>query len=510
MGGGMRVLVANRGEIAVRIIRACRELGLESVAVYSDVDRTQPHVLAADFAFRIGPAPARESYLDVAAILAAARQSGADAVHPGYGFLAESASFARAVEEAGLVWIGPPPEAIDLLGSKTAARELAQRVGVPVVPGTPTLGGAGEAVEFAAAVSYPILLKAVGGGGGKGMRVVHGAGELDDAFTRASSEGQAFFSDGRVYAEKLIERPRHIEVQILGDRHGHLLHFGERECSLQRRHQKVLEESPSVIVDADLRRRLGEAALAVARGAGYRSAGTVEFLVAPDRSFYFLEVNTRLQVEHPVTELVYGVDLVQLMIREALGEPLVLSQGDITPRGHAIECRVYAEDPLRNFAPSPGVITLLQRPAGPGVRVDSGVRSGSLVPLDYDPMLAKLLVWAEDRPRALARLRRALSEYRVAGVATTLPLFRLLLDVQAFRDGELHTGLLDELLASGSVQSLEAASAPEIEEVALVAAACLAAQDAQRLPEGGLDAAEREGEAWRREGRRLAHARFPR
>ena len=506
----MRILIANRGEIAVRIIRACRELGHESVAVYSDVDRTQPHVLAADWAFRIGPAPARESYLDIAAILDAARRCGAEAIHPGYGFLAESAPFARAVEEAGLVWIGPPPDAIELLGSKTAARELAQRVGVAVVPGTPPLADAAAAAAFASAAGYPILLKAVGGGGGKGMRVVRSAGEVEDAFARASSEGQAFFADARVYAEKLVERPRHIEVQILGDRHGTLVHFGERECSLQRRHQKVVEESPSLAVDAELRRRLGEAALAVARAAGYRSAGTVEFLLAPDQTFYFLEVNTRLQVEHPVTELVYGVDLAQLMIREALGEALALPAAELVPRGHAIECRVYAEDPLRNFAPSPGTITVLQRPAGPGVRVDSGVRSGSVVPLDYDPMLAKLLVWAEDRPRALARLRRALSEYRVAGVATTLPLFRLLLDEPRFRSGELHTGLLDELLASGSVQSLEAASEPELEEVALLAAACLAAEDAGRLPADGLEAAERQGEAWRAEGRRRAHGRTTR
>jgi len=506
----MRVLVANRGEIAVRIIRACRELGLESVAVYSDIDRTQPHVLAADLAVAIGPAPARESYLDQGAILAAARRTGAGAVHPGYGFLAENAGFARAVEAAGLVWIGPPPDAIELLGSKTAARALAAGVGVPVVPGSEPLTGPEEAVAFARRVGFPVLLKAVGGGGGKGMRLVRDEGAMAEAFARASSEGQAFFADPRLYVEKAIVRPRHIEVQILGDRFGNLVSVGERECSLQRRHQKVVEESPSVAVDEALREALSRAAREVARAAGYRSAGTVEFLLDEEGNFYFLEVNTRLQVEHPVTELVYGVDLVQLMIREALGERLPLRQEDLAPRGHAIECRVYAEDPLRGFAPSPGTVQVLQRPAGPGVRVDSGVRSGSPVPLDYDPMLAKLLVWAEDRPAALRRLRRALSEYRITGIATTLPLFRLLLDVPAFVRGELHTGLLDELLAAGSVEAMEAAEDPALEEVALVAAACFAAREAEGLPRDGFDVAEREGEAWRHAGRRAAQGRYPR
>ena len=505
----MRILIANRGEIAVRLIRACRELGHESVAVYSDVDRTQPHVLAADVAVRIGPAPARESYLAQSAIIEAARSTGAGAVHPGYGFLAENPGFARLVESSGLVWIGPPPDVIELLGSKTEAREVAHRVGVPVVPGSDPLPGAGAARAFAETIGYPILLKAVGGGGGKGMRVVRSAGEVEEAFTRAASEGKAFFADERVYAEKLIERPRHVEVQILGDRHGTLVHFGERECSLQRRHQKVFEECPSVAVDAALRARLGEAALAVARAVGYRSAGTVEFLLAPSGEFFFLEVNTRLQVEHPVTEAVYGVDLAQLMIREALGEPLPLRQEALVPRGHAVECRVYAEDPLRGFAPSPGTIFSLERPHGPGVRVDTGVRQGSVVPLDYDPILAKLVVWAEDRPRALARLRRALTEYHIAGIATTLPLFRLLLDVPEFRTGELHTGLLDELLARGPVQALEAAVDPTLEEAAIVAVACLAAEEAEHLPHDGFEVAEREGRGWRLAGRAQAQGREP-
>jgi len=506
----MRVLIANRGEIAVRLIRACHELGHESVAVYSDVDRISPHVLAADLAVRIGPAPARSSYLDQAAVIAAARSAGAGAVHPGYGFLAENAGFARAVEAAGLVWIGPPPDVIELLGSKTAAREVAKRVGVPVVPGSEPLADVAAARAVAAGIGYPILLKAVGGGGGKGMRVVRSEGELAESFARASSEGRAFFADDRVYAEKLIERPRHVEVQILGDRYGTLVHLGERECSLQRRHQKVFEECPSVAVDADLRERLGAAAVRVAAAAGYRSAGTVEFLLAPSGEFYFLEVNTRLQVEHPVTEVVYGVDLAQLMIREAFGEALGVRQSDLMPRGHAVECRIYAEDPLRGFAPSPGVIHQLERPHGPGVRVDTGVREGSVVPLDYDPILAKLIVWAEDRPRALARLRQALTEYRIAGIATTLPLFRLLLDVPEFRSGALHTGLLDELLARGPVQALEAAENPDVELAAVVAAAVLAAREAEHLPADGFAAAERDGRAWRLAGRRTAQAKDPR
>ncbi|HQT93003.1 MAG TPA: biotin carboxylase N-terminal domain-containing protein [Thermoanaerobaculaceae bacterium] len=506
----MRILIANRGEIAVRLIRACRELGHESVAVYSDADRVQPHVLAADRAVRIGPPPARASYLDQEAILAAARATGAGAVHPGYGFFAENPGFARAVEAAGMVWIGPPPAVIELLGSKTAAREVARRVGVPVVPGSEPLADAAAARAFAAEIGYPILLKAVGGGGGKGMRAVHADAEIAEALTRAKSEGKAFFADDRVYAEKLIERPRHVEIQILGDRYGTLVHLGERECSLQRRHQKVFEECPSPAVDAALRARMGEAALGVARAAGYRSAGTVEFLLASTGEFYFLEVNTRLQVEHPVTEAVYGVDLAQLMIREALGERLALRQEDLVARGHAVECRIYAEDPLRGFAPSPGTIHHLERPDGPGVRIDSGVREGSVVPLDYDPILAKLVVWAEDRPRALARLRRALAEYRISGIATTLPLFRLLLDVPEFVTGALHTGLLDELLARGPVQTQEAAVEPDLERAAIVAAAVLAAREAERLPADGFEAAERDGRDWRLAGRRQLHGKVPR
>ncbi len=442
----MRVLIANRGEIALRLIRACHELGWEAVAVYSEVDAAQPYVFAADAAVLLGPATPQASYLNVPALLHAARTTGCQAVHPGYGFLAENAAFAQAVEEAGLLWIGPPPAVIELLGSKVEARRLASQVGVPVVPGTEPLVAETEARRFAREVGYPILLKAVGGGGGKGMRVVASDGELAEAFARAGAEGQAFFSDSRVYAEKLISRPRHVEVQILADRHGHVVHLGERECSLQRRHQKLLEEAPSPAVSPALREKLGAAAAAVARAASYVTAGTVEFLLAPDGSFYFLEVNTRLQVEHPVTEMVYGVDLAQWMMRLALGEELTLRQGDLVPRGHALECRVYAEDPENDFAPSPGTIEVYREPSGPGVRVDSGVEEGSVVPLDYDPILAKLIVSSESRTHTLMRLRRALREFVVLGVRTTLPLFQMLSFDPRFIAGEVDTQFLPEFL----------------------------------------------------------------
>lgn len=442
----MRVLIANRGEIALRLIRACHELGWEAVAVYSEVDAEQPHVLAADAAVLLGPSAPQASYLNISALLEAARRTGCEAVHPGYGFLAENASFARAVEDAGLTWMGPSPAVIELLGSKVEARRLATRVGVPVVPGTEPLTHESEARRFAQEVGYPILLKAVGGGGGKGMRVVGSDRELADAFARASAEGQAFFNDPRVYAEKLIDRPRHVEVQILADRYGHVVHLGERECSLQRRHQKLLEESPSPAVSPVLREKLGAAAVAVARAASYVTAGTVEFLLAPDGSFYFLEVNTRLQVEHPVTEVVYGVDLAQWMMRLALGEELTLRQEALVPRGHALECRLYAEDPARDFAPSPGKIQVYREPSGPGVRVDSGIAEGSVVPLDYDPILAKLIVWGESRGQTLCRLRRALGEFVVLGVRTTLPLFQALSVDPRFVAGEVDTGFLPEFL----------------------------------------------------------------
>jgi acetyl-CoA carboxylase biotin carboxylase subunit len=505
----MKLLIANRGEIAVRIIRACREMDIETVAVYSDVDRLSPHVLMADEALPIGAAPASESYLSIDKLLAAAAASGADLVHPGYGFLAENAGFADAVQKAGLTWVGPPPDAIRLMGSKTASRRLAQEAGVPLVPGLlDPIEDPAELEAFVDAHGFPILLKAVAGGGGKGMREVRRREDLVPMYERARSEGQSYFGDDRVYAELLVERPRHVEVQVAADAHGAAVYVGERECSIQRRHQKVVEECPSPVVGPDLRQRLGEAALAIVRASGYQSVGTVEFLLAPDGEFYFLEMNTRLQVEHPVTEEVFGVDLVREQIRIALGEKLSWRQEDLVPRGHAIECRIYAEDPLRNFAPSPGRISLLIRPAGPGVRVDSGVVEGGVVPLDYDPMLAKLVVWAPDRPAAVRRLRRALQEYQLGGIHTTLPLFRALVEMQSFQSADFHTGFLDELLVSHELEALHGRQDPQAEEATLIAAACLASLDAERLPsDRGPDAAD---SGWWQEGMRMQHGRFPR
>ena len=505
----MKLLIANRGEIAVRIIRACRDLGIGTVAVYSEADRLSPHVLMADEAFAIGPAPARESYLRAEGILEAARLSGATLVHPGYGFLAENADFAEQVEAQGLNWVGPSPAAIRLMGSKTESRKLAIEAGAPLVPGmVEPLEDLGELEAFVEEHGLPVLLKAVAGGGGKGMRAVHQRDELGAAYERARSEGAAYFGDDRVYVERLVTGARHVEVQIVADQHKGAVYVGERECSIQRRHQKVVEECPSPVVGPELRERLGQTALAIVRASNYHSVGTVEFLLAPDGQFYFLEMNTRLQVEHPVTEEVFGVDLVCEQIRIALGEPLSIRQEDLVPRGHAIECRIYAEDPLRGFAPSPGVIHHLRRPAGPGVRVDSGVVEGSVVPLDYDPMLAKLVVWGKDRPTALLRLRRALGEYQVLGIRTTLTLFRALVDMEAFQNADFHTAFLDQLLADEGVEELHHRQDPEAEEASLIAAACLASLDAGRLAEDLFTHGECNG--WWAEGVRQQHGRFPR
>ena len=464
----MRLLVANRGEIAVRIFRACRDLGIETVAVFSDADRASPHVTMADYAVRLGPAPASESYLSIPALFEAARTTGAKLIHPGYGFLAENASFARACAQAGFVFVGPSPEAIGAMGSKTGSRKLMEKSGVPIVPGTGApAAGPEDLAEFGRRAGYPILLKASAGGGGKGMRRVDTESELASAFARVSSEAKSSFGDGAVYAEKLIDRPRHIEVQVVGDAFGNIAAVGERECSIQRRHQKVVEECPSPVVDDALRRRLFAAAIAAARAVDYTSCGTVEFLLAPDGSFYFLEMNTRLQVEHPVTEAVWGVDLATAMIRIALGERLPFDPAGLVPRGHAIECRVYAEDPRRGFAPSPGLIRALRLPEGSGVRNDVGVETGSVVPIDYDPMLGKLIVHAEDRKSALARLSRALSEYEVAGVETTLPLFRALAADAEFARAAFDVQWLDRRLSEG----LLSADSPGAEEIWLAALA---------------------------------------
>ena len=464
-----KILVANRGEIAVRVMRACREMGIRSVAVYSEVDRKALHVRYADEALAIGPAPAIESYLRIDRMIDAARRSGAEAIHPGYGFLAENPDFARACRDAGIVFIGPTPEAMELMGSKTAARCLVLKAGLPVIPGTETnLESLDEIRSVARKIGYPVMLKAAAGGGGKGLRMVETEHDLESAYRNARSEAQNAFGDPAVYLEKRLERPRHVEIQLLGDTHGNLIYLGERECSLQRRHQKVLEECPSPMLDADLRRRMGETAVRIGKLSGYSNAGTTEFLIDQDRNFYFLEMNARLQVEHPVTELVVGIDLVKEQIHIAAGERLAWRQDDVQLRGAAIEARIYAEDPARGFFPSPGLITRLAIPSGPGIRSDSGVYQGWRVPLDYDPLLAKLVVWGTDRQQAVARMRRALSEYEVAGPQTNLQFFRQLLAHPEFVDGQLDTGFIDRMLAEGT---LRIPPPPELAQVAILAAA---------------------------------------
>jgi acetyl-CoA carboxylase, biotin carboxylase subunit len=465
-----KVLIANRGEIALRILRACRELGISTVAVYSDADRAAPHVLEANEAYRLGLAPATESYLRGDLILDIARRTHANAIHPGYGFLSENADFAQSCEHAGIRFIGPTSSAMRILGSKTNARQAADEAGMPRTPGcVHGLASPEEALDVAAGIGYPVMLKAAAGGGGKGMRAVARPEDLPSAFAAASSEAERAFGSGEVYLEKLIDRPRHIEIQILADEHGHCVSLGERECSVQRRHQKVIEEAPSAVVDADLRQRMGAAAVKLALSAGYTNAGTIEFLLDDDRNFYFLEMNTRLQVEHPVTELVTGYDLVHLQIRIAQGEPLPFTQKDVQLRGHAIECRIYAEDPANGFMPSPGRITRLLQPGGPGIREDSGIYEGWVVPMDYDPMLSKLIAYAPTRELAIARLERALSEYVIGGIRTNLGLFRRILSDPDFRAARLDTGYLDRLLAQAP--QAPAASPNAVAAIPAVAAA---------------------------------------
>ncbi len=470
-----KILIANRGEIAVRVIRACRDMRIKTVAVYSECDRAALHVRLADEAWPIGPSAPRESYLRIDRIIDAVRASGADAVHPGYGFLAENEDFAAACRDAGVTFIGPSPETIALMGSKTAARQTAIRAGVPVVPGTEEPLDEGvpddKVLAIAERVGYPLMLKAVAGGGGKGMRMVSSAAELPGALRAARSEAASAFGDSAVYLERRIMRPRHIEVQLLGDHHGTVLAFVERECTIQRRHQKVIEESPSVAVTPDLRRRLTSAAAAVARTVNYTNAGTIEFLVDLSGEFFFLEMNTRLQVEHPITEMVTGIDLVGWQIRIARGEKLTLDpESAVTPRGHAIECRVYAEDPENGFLPSPGRIQSLRVPDGPGIRDDSGVESGGEVPIFYDPMISKLAAWGDSREHALARMRRALAEYEVRGIKTTLPFFQWVLEDPDFVAGRFDTGFIDHKLGTRNGEPLLALDATD-EDLAVIAAA---------------------------------------
>ena len=506
-----KILIANRGEIAVRIARGCRDMGVHTVAVYSDVDRASLHVRLADEAYPIGAAPSRESYLVVDKIIGAARYAGCDAIHPGYGFLAENPALARACAEAGIAFIGPTANAMEKLGSKTAARHLAREVNVPTVPGTlDPIESVDELIAVARKTGFPVVLKAVLGGGGKGMRSVERESELAGAWRDASSEARNAFGDGRLYLEKYLLKPRHIEIQVLADHHGNIIYLGERECSIQRRHQKVIEEAPSPIMTADLRRQMGEAAMKLARAGGYTNAGTVEFLVDAERNFYFLEMNTRLQVEHPVTEMVTATDLVRLQIQIAAGERLPFGQENVALSGHAIECRIYAEDPDNNFFPSPGKILERRVPSGPGIRLDDGVYAGWTVPNDYDPMLGKLIAWGRDRAEAIARLQRALDEYYATGIKTNVSLFRRILATADFQNGHIYTRWLDDCLRDGhkSDAAEEGADSKRAESAALFAAALWHANKGNSVANDPVPHAS-EPSRWKTEGRREQVDRGP-
>ncbi|MGI9069325.1 MAG: acetyl-CoA carboxylase biotin carboxylase subunit [Pyrinomonadaceae bacterium] len=506
-----KILIANRGEIAVRIIRACRDLGVSPIAVYSEADATAVHVGLCDEAVCIGPAPSVQSYLDIAAIIDAAKATGAEAIHPGYGFLAENADFAQAVMEAGLTFIGPSPAAMKIMGSKTSARRAAVDAGVPIVPGTvEQLNSLDEARHIAEQFGYPVMLKASAGGGGKGMRLVASIDELRSAFDSAKSEAASAFGDSSVYLEKAIERPRHIEIQVFADTHGNVVHLGERECSIQRRHQKVIEECPSPINDPGLRDRMGEAAVKLARAVNYVGAGTVEFLVADaTRDFYFLEMNTRLQVEHPVTELVTGKDLVREQITVAAGAQLSFKQEEVNWNGHAIECRVYAEDPDNSFFPSPGRINYLKVPCGPGIRDDSGVEVNSEVSIYYDPLISKLAAWGRSRSESIDRLRRALDEYEVAGIKTTLPFFREIVRDEEFNSGQLDTGFISRFNERRNAARVSGSENRDPEQqmrndIALIAASIHYAKlqrDVSRTPHGTVETRSR----WKMSGRTALH-----
>jgi len=505
-----KILIANRGEIAVRVIRACHEMGIAAVAVYSDVDRASLHVRKADEAYPIGPAVATQSYLNIEKILDVAKRSGADAIHPGYGFLSENAKFARACADAGVKFIGPTAAAMDAMGSKTRARQAMEKAGVPTVPGTSRgLESFEQAKQLAERIGYPVMLKAAAGGGGKGMRLVHVTADLKAALEGARSEAARAFGDDEVYLEKAILNPRHIEIQVLADEHGNTVYLGERECSLQRRHQKVVEEAPSPAVDPQMRSKMGEVAVRVAQAAGYTNAGTVEFLVDQQKNFYFLEMNTRLQVEHPVTELVTGLDLVRLQIRIANGEQLPFAQADVSIRGHAIECRIYAEDPDNNYFPSPGKITLLLLPSGPGIRRDSGMYEGWTVPMDYDPLLAKLIGYGTDREMAISRLTRALNEYFVGGIKTNISLFRRILNHPDFHAAKIDTGFLDRMLKQKDANA-DPQTYTQATEVAVIAAGMFttlgsaAAGPGDRAPTDGAQPKSTPDSNWKKAARREA------
>ncbi len=493
-----KILIANRGEIAVRIIRACREMGIESVAVFSDADRTAAHVRLADEAYGIGESPSAKSYLVMENILDAAKKSNADAIHPGYGFLSENGDFAKRVHDHGILFIGPSAESMAMMGNKMEARKLAKKCGVPTVPGTEEgIKDRKEAIAIAESVGFPILIKAAAGGGGKGMRVVTRLSELDEAIERAQGEARSAFGNDTVYIEKYVTKPRHIEIQILGDQYGRIVYLGERECSIQRRHQKVIEEAPSSIVTPELRKRMGESAVALAREANYFSAGTLEFLVDADKNFYFLEMNTRLQVEHPVTEMVTGLDLVKEQIRIASGEPLSFKQEDIVIDGHAVECRIYAEDCENNFAPSIGKIEHLEPSYGPGIREDSGIFEGDTIHIYYDPMISKLVAWGKDRPEAIRRMTRALKEYAIVGVETTIPFCLFVMENQHFIRGNFDTGFVAQEFSPDKLKYKE-------EKMAAVAAAVYdyVRKKTQQANLAAMSDHSGKASTWKREGRR--------
>ena len=493
-----KLLIANRGEIAVRIIRTCRRLGIQTIALYSDADRIAPHVQLADEVYAIGPAPSASSYLVIEKIIAAARATGADAVHPGYGFLSERAAFAEACAAAGLLFVGPAPPAIRAMGDKTAARALMQEAGVPMAPGSPdAIDDPAEAKRLAEHIGYPVLIKAAAGGGGKGMRLVASPADFQAALETARREAGSAFGDARVFIEKYIVEPRHIEIQVLADQHGNTVHLFERECSIQRRHQKVIEEAPSAVLTPEVRARMGEAAVRAARAVDYVSAGTVEFLVDRDLNFYFMEMNTRLQVEHPVTECITGLDLVAEQIRIAEGEALGYTQEDLAIDGHAIECRIYAEDPARGFLPDPGRLVVHRPPSGPGVRVDAGVEEGGEVPIHYDPMIAKLVTFAPTREAAIARMEVALAEYRIAGVATTIPFCRFVMQHEAFRSGRFSTHFVGDHFTPASLATID----PVPDEVFALAAALIADRRRVVAPPSPTAAPEVSPGAWWRRGR---------
>jgi acetyl-CoA carboxylase, biotin carboxylase subunit len=495
-----KILIANRGEIAVRVIRACVEMRIATVAVYSDADRAALHVRMADEAIHIGPAPSRESYLVIEKLIRAAKQTAADAIHPGYGFLAENAAFAQACADAGITFIGPSPKAIALMGSKVESRRAVSRFGVPMVPGTvDPVERDEEAKSVAASVGYPVMLKASAGGGGKGLRLVRTDAELTEALRTTRAEAMAAFGDSAVYIEKFVGEPRHIEIQVFADSQGNAVYLGERECTIQRRHQKVIEECPSPVMDADLRARMGKAALDVVRAADYTNAGTVEFLVDRNRQFYFLEMNTRLQVEHAVTEMVTGIDLVKEQIRVAGGEKLGFTQDEVAMNGSAIECRIYAEDPGNNFFPSPGAIRMLQTPSGPGIRDDSGVYEGWTVPIDYDPLISKLVAWGPTREDAIDRMQRALREYRVEGIQTNLNFFREVLNDSDFRNGQFDTGFIEKWMKSRTAP----APPSQVERDLAVLSAILGEMERGKAPAKSAESdATRTDSLWKTTGRR--------